>query len=428
VKTPTHHTCIAILLPWLAIAAGCESDLRYADAGDELDAVDEDSVAGPDAASSDAESSDAAPGMANVTVHVRNADDNGAPVANAVVVFSAAAGSTMVTAMTDASGTAIGTVEAGGTVTVMQGWQPGEAGRAIVFGVQDGDVLDFGPAPSALGTMTVTLPPTEATFYRVTGPCLLGGSTLTTLSVSIAAGCTSPQAVLAEARLGSARSFLVAAGVTPTDGGSLTMTGTWLDAATATVELTGLIADSPQLVMERHVYSAGISAYYDEPTTLTLDTPTTGTATFATPPGFGDGVLVSAFQNDIAVHQHIVGLADPMPFDATSHAPTIATIDLTDGVLTWTLDGDGPLDAVIVTVTGDPVALFSTLMIPPDATSVTLPAVVADQIQSVVSAMTIDVSTVAGYDELRPGAAAGVWTSHLPTPLPPGARVETTGW
>ena len=130
----------------------------------------------------------------------------------------------------DATGKVTRTRTAGGSVSVGRP-VAGDLSLVTVLGVEDGDLLVFGPPDTALDqTVQVTVPPRAgAGGYEVAGPCVRGfGGTELTFTAYVSRPCGPSHSLLAVAAGSGTRAYLIAPAVSFPAGAAITVTGTWV--------------------------------------------------------------------------------------------------------------------------------------------------------------------------------------------------------
>ncbi|MBK7195516.1 MAG: hypothetical protein IPH80_23780 [Myxococcales bacterium] len=420
----SSRACVLVCLG-LAACDSPNSPIADAGAGD-APRVD---AAALDDAPVDAPSSDAA--LATVTVHVRSQAGDGAPDPTATVFFVAPDGSLTGQAQPDASGVVVGAVEVGGSVTV--GWD----GVVLVtmLAVEDGDDLVFGPGDVALDQpVAVTLPALSgASSYAVGGPCLRGTAGVPTVAATFGRGCGLTHSLLATSRTAAGLAYLIAPAVTPTAGVPLAVTGAWVAGTTATVDFVGVPPNAGRATLRRRLLVGGAPAHQ---ATL-LNVAVAGGAAqgaFPAPAGYGDTAALevtlgtSVFDRDQLIALRPT-LTEAAPVDVTPTLPEVTTPSQAGATVTWTTDGAGTPDAVVVDFQEvdalENVVAAWRVIAPPDTTAVTLPTLPApfDVAGLPLDHLAvIDTSAIASYAGFRAQAGAGVWIDALPLPAPPDAR------
>lgn len=397
------------------------------------------SPAFPDAASVDAAilGGDASPsGTASVTVQVRSLQADGAPDPTATVFFANPDGTIAAEASPDATGKVTRTMTAGGSVSVGRP-VAGDLSLVTVLGVEDGDLLVFGPPDTALDqTVQVTVPPRAgAGGYEVAGPCVRGfGGTELTFTAYVSRPCGPSHSLLAVAAGSGTRAYLVAPAVSFAAGAPITVTGTWVAESTVAVDLTGLPIDTLGVAVTRSLLVGGAAAHQANDDTIAI-TAGTGTASFTAPAGYGDTVL---FDVDHAgpdrgtrVRLFRSALVEAAPLDVSPALPRVDVGTHTGDRVGWTLSGDAGFDAVVIDLDEvDPVLETRRswrVIAPPTGTEVRLPALRApfDLASLPLERLRlVDSSEIASYAAFRASAGAGIWIDEPPIPAPAMGRWE----
>ena len=407
---------------------GCSGEVAHTDAavgdgGAEVDATLEVDAGAPDGGPT---------GLVEVEV-LGWLTMRGQPIVGAPVLFHDASGALVARETTGADGRASAEVEAGGSVTVIHF---ADDRLTTILGVEPGDQLVFGRSPGAgayLGTATVELPAAGGD-YRVRGPCLGGDAATTTVAVQLGDGCTATGPLLAlSGPLEGIDGYLYDPAVTMTPGATITLAGPWQTPGAFGFDLTGFDIDyltgTVGVVAGDRLVGA-VSAPLPSPVGGVVD------AALDAPTGVGEATLVAVSGQAPAGAQHtIVDLRDgqhtSIALDGAALLPhsTLTTGDATGA--TWSnqiTDHDG------TTIHFSSSSATWRVFGPPEATSVTLPALPDDlasfwePTDDLFLQVTVAESTiVAGYDGFRaaPDQAASL---SFEVPEPFRIRTTTTGF
>jgi len=408
-----------------------------------------------DAATIDATVLDAAAGP--ITVHLlgRQASGTG-PHAGVPVLFYGPDGVLAARTTTDALGIARGNVTEGSSVTIVE---QAERQLTTIAGVAPGDELSVGDVgfwDPPLRHTAITLPsgPDAGDRYGISGPCASSGLSASPVTTTLWACAPTSGPILATAfevsDFGTAqlRGYLFAPQVALEDGGTPTITGTWLPPITFDVDVTGLPLDVHGGTFNTSRFVAGQRLYLSQSGTVAM-----GNGAFTgqfLQAGGGDGLLTELGLDhvDTSPGRHVIleyrtgmpaSLAGDLSNDVISRPLDVQWIegDLAPGGPTgvtggsWTMTGAGDYDGIVVqaevmtpaydltqwTVVLPPVAAgtsqFQFPRLPSD-----LLAVWANQTVAGFTMMTAD-TAAASYAEFRRDAAPELPWQWIRAPVTP---------
>jgi len=327
-----------------ALATGCGKVKTFPDGGGGADAPAA-ADAGPDA-------------NPRGTVHVTVIDNNGtgAPVVNAPVVFFDPDGSMVADVKTDGNGQAQADVLPGATATAVWTLANNRYQIMTITDIAPGDNLTFGYTANtgtADGTFTVNNVPTygSATSYTVYGPCGSGdvgaGAPVAVLNLSTdCEGASNELIVLAKNSNGATIGSLTKTGVTYTNGGSISLTGSAYDSVQSfTANYTNIPAGVSQIQLRR------TSAFPNGPTDIAMGNPSGMTLNLSVPsaPGAGTSAFITSnFTRSTGeqqiLRQRVAGASFSYGADVGTNLLSWIqqpTLDVANQVLTQTPSGVG---------------------------------------------------------------------------------------
>jgi hypothetical protein len=373
---------------------------------------------GPDARA------DAAPdARPSITVSVNVIDISGrGPATGTPVVFSDPAGALVAMVQTDSAGHAQADLPLGGSATAIFARSASEYDIYAVLGVKPGDNMTIRPAfdTTSAGTFTVSFPPyAGATSYTVFGPCGMGAPTTTTsTTLTMYEFCVQdPMTVSVDAMTTSGvEAHLENGGVAYSDGGSVTLNGSWQGLMTLNETLTNIPSSVAQIQGYRyspdragHDLALGSGPPANGVLSLSADVPTSAGAIV-----WNNLKRVGGLDEEQQIYQQTSGGAVTYALDVGSHMlPWLNSsgLDLSTNVVTTSVTGTNDSDIAFVNLAfSRSTTTYAWYVAAPDPAHVVLPGVpdsiapvnprVGDQI-AYVRTVLFDADSIDGYDAAR---------------------------
>lgn len=411
---PIRGSCVA----WLVLCAAC-GDARtpgQADAGlpPASDAMPDGTV-------------DAPIDARDPVVRVRTQTDS--PIGPYDVLFYSPGNELIATVTVDHDGVASAAMPDGGTVLVMPDPVTRDLdGLRAVFGVKPGDDIKlFPPVEPPVGTtaMAITVPARDgAAVYRAGTRCGGGGSSTTTITAFVSLECQPPLAIVAHAE-DAGGTVIGALRGTSSSTSSATLEGPFLDPDVVSLQITNGDREVSMSAVLFPVVDDSILNDLNQERHRPLAVDEAATLDFATAPA----AIVDARRLDIFFgtsdgrgqsYQRVRAATESaLTFDArTEGLPWYVSrqYDLIQRKLTLSPMADPAIDGQIARITfeSDPfLDVRWTLVIPPDATEVVMPAIANSRfdpttrpdVRILLTTSAIRASSYDGYDDLRRGVA-----------------------
>ena len=347
-------------------------------------------------------SPDAAPAVDGAPlgpVEVSVTDAGGNPAAGITVRFTDGSGALVTDVVTDATGYAEVLVPHGVTATAI--WPLSHRLQTVV-GVDWGDHLQLGAAPFVQGarmTLDVPAPPAGFTDVVALGPCALADDALVsdghgglTTSVSLVSGCAPYEIVVRATDAGGHVDYLATDHISPVDGGTIALADAWQPMPELHAQVALGTGSATVFQVERVAANTRFSMTRD------LTHPEDFEGTIEAPPvaSVDEMIWYWVDHDPVWVARAIPSDLRTQPmFDASPLLiPAIHGAALAGGTVRWTTSGTGAADAVSVSIASS--ASSWDLLVPPGATSVTLPTLPASARALVPGS---DASVVVSADE-----------------------------